>query len=105
MHVDDLAAASVFLMENYTGNDFFNVGWGKDISIKDLAGIIKEVVGFKGELVFDHSKPDGTHRKLLDVSRLTSLGFTPTIQLRDGIAGTYEDFINKHGKEFSGIRL
>ena len=105
LHVDDLAAACVFLMENYTGNDFFNVGWGKDISIKDLAGIIKEVVGFKGELVFDHTKPDGTPRKLLDVSRLAALGFTPMIQLKEGIESTYKDFVNKHGREFSGIRI
>ena len=105
LHVDDLAAACVFLMENYTGNDFFNVGWGKDISIKDLADIIKEVVGFKGELVFDHTKPDGTPRKLLDVSRLAALGFTPMIQLKEGIESTYKDFVNKHGREFSGIRI
>lgn len=96
MHVDDLAAAVVFLMENYVGNEFFNVGWGKDISIRDLAFLVKEVVGFEGELVFDTSKPDGTPRKLLDVSRLAALGFTPTIQLREGIISTYADFLKKH---------
>ncbi len=96
-HVDDLAAAVVFLMENYTGNDFFNIGWGQDISIKELAFLVKEVVGFEGELVFDHSKPDGTPRKLLDVSRLAAFGFTPTIHLREGIVSTYAEFLKKHG--------
>jgi len=95
MHVDDLAAAVVFLMETYDGKMFVNIGWGKDISIRDLACLIKEVTGYTGELVFDHSKPDGTPRKLLDVSLLTSLGFTPTIHLREGITNTYADFRNK----------
>ena len=66
MHVDDLAAAVFYLMENYSGNQFVNIGWGKDISIKDLALLVKEVVGYGGNLVFDHTKPDGTPRKLLD---------------------------------------
>lgn len=96
MHVDDLAAAVVFLMQTYTGNNFINIGWGKDISIRDLAMLIREVVGFEGELVFDHSKPDGTPRKLLDVSLLTSLGFVPSIPLREGITQTYADFVKKY---------
>lgn len=96
MHVDDLAAAAVFLMETYDGNQFVNLGWGKDISIRDLALLIKEVVGYEGELVFDRSKPDGTPRKLLDVSLLTSLGFTPAIPLREGITMTYKDFCEKY---------
>ncbi len=96
MHVDDLAAALFHLMENYEGNEFFNIGWGKDISIKDLALLIKEVIGFEGELVFDTSKPDGTFRKLLDVTRLTELGFTPSISIRDGIADSYKDFIENY---------
>ncbi len=96
MHVDDLAAACVYLMENYNGNQFVNIGWGKDISIKELALLIKEIVGFEGELVFDTSKPDGTPRKLLDVSLLTSLGFNPTISLREGIADAYKDFLQKY---------
>lgn len=97
MHVDDLAAACVFLMQNYTGNKFVNIGWGLDISIKDLALLVKEIVGYEGELVFDTSKPDGTPRKLLDVSFLSSLGFTPLIHLRQGITATYADFQNKYG--------
>jgi GDP-L-fucose synthase len=96
MHVDDLAAACVYLMENYNGNQFVNIGWGKDISIKELALLIKEIVGFEGNLVFDTSKPDGTPRKLLDVSLLTSLGFNPTISLREGIADAYKDFLQKY---------
>lgn len=96
MHVDDLAAAVVYLMQNYDGNRFVNIGWGKDISIKDLALLIKEVTGYAGELVFDHTKPDGTPRKLLDVSLLHSLGFTPSIPLREGIERTYEDFKRKY---------
>lgn len=96
MHVDDLAAAVVFLMENYAGNRFFNIGWGKDISIKDLAYLIKEVVGYQGALVFDQTKPDGTPRKLLDVTRLTELGFMPRIPLSEGIASTYADFVKKY---------
>jgi GDP-L-fucose synthase len=96
MHVDDLAAAVVFLMETYVGNEFFNVGWGKDISIRELAFLVKEVVGFQGELIFDHSKPDGTARKLLDVTKLTALGFTPQITLREGITSTYNDFVKKY---------
>jgi len=96
LHVDDLAAAVIFLMENYNGNQFVNIGWGKDISIKDLALLVKEVVGFKGDLVFDHSKPDGTPRKLLDVSLLHSLGFEASIPLREGIADAYNDFLKNH---------
>ncbi len=95
MHVDDLAAACVFLMEHYNENQFVNIGWGKDISIKDLALLVKEVTGFEGELVFDTSKPDGTPRKLLDVSLLNSLGFQPMIGLREGIADAYNDFLKK----------
>jgi GDP-L-fucose synthase len=96
LHVDDLAAAVVFLMEKYNGNQFVNIGWGKDISIKDLALLVKEVIGYKGELVFDHSKPDGTPRKLLDVSLLHSLGFEASIPLREGIADAYNDFLKNY---------
>ncbi len=95
MHVDDLANACVFLMNTYEGNKFVNLGWGEDISIKDLAILIKEVVGFEGELFFDTSKPDGTPRKLLDVSFMRSLGFHPSIRLEEGIKNTYADFLRK----------
>lgn len=96
MHVNDLAAACVFLMEHYNENQFVNIGWGKDISIKELALLVKKIVDFKGELVFDTSKPDGTPRKLLDVSLLNSLGFEPQISLEDGIRDAYHDFLKKY---------
>jgi len=85
LHVDDLADACVFLMQNYNDSQFVNVGVGEDISIKDLALLIQDIVGYRGELRFDTSKPDGTPRKLLDVSRLHALGWKARIPLRDGI--------------------
>lgn len=91
LHVDDLARAIVFLAENYSDVEHINVGAGDDIAIADLARLICEVVGFAGELTFDTSKPDGTPRKLLDSSRLSSLGWSPTIPLRQGLASTYAD--------------
>lgn len=92
LHVDDLADALVFLMTRYSGETALNVGVGEDISIADLAAMIAEVVGFEGQFHFDRSKPDGTPRKLVDVSRLTALGWTARIPLRDGLARTYEDY-------------
>ena len=92
LHVDDLAEACLFLMKNYSSTDIINVGWGKDISITELADAVKNVVGFGGEVVFDTSKPDGTPRKLLDTSRIKTLGWKPSITLSDGLASTYEDF-------------
>ena len=89
LHVDDLAAACRFLIENYDSPEIVNVGCGEDVSIRELAELICEVVGFKGKLVFDTTKPDGTPRKLLDVSRLMNLGWTPRISLREGVAQTY----------------
>lgn len=92
LHVDDLATACVFLMESYDGKQFVNVGTGEDISIKDLALMIKEIVGFEGELTFDSSKPDGTPRKLMDVSRIHSLGWKHKINLREGIQSVYNSY-------------
>jgi len=89
LHVDDLADACVFLMDNYSGEDIVNIGWGRDISVGELAGMINDIVGFQGELEFDTSKPDGTPRKLLDTARLTQLGWQPSIELADGIRSTY----------------
>ena len=91
LHVDDLAQACLFLMNNYDEELFLNVGTGEDISIKELALLIKDVVGFDGELVFDTSKPDGTPRKLMDVSRLRNLGWSPNIGLREGIEKVYHE--------------
>lgn len=93
MHVDDLASACLFLLENYDAPEIINVGWGEDISIRELAELICEVVGFTGELSWDTSKPDGTPRKLLDVSKLRHLGWAPSISLREGISRTYEWFV------------
>jgi GDP-L-fucose synthase len=94
LHVDDLADACVFLMQNYDGDGWINVGWGRDETIAELAQTISRVVGFKGALRFDTSKPDGTPRKLLDTSRLTALGWSPRIELEAGIRSTYEWFLN-----------
>ena len=90
LHVDDLAAAAIFLMEKYDAGEIINVGVGKDISIADLGELIREIVGYEGKIVFDTSRPDGTPRKLLDVSRLDALGWQPRIGLREGIAATYD---------------
>jgi len=89
LHVDDLAAACVRLLEAYDGDAPVNIGCGQDLTIRELAENVAEVTGYQGAIGWDTSKPDGTPRKLLDVSRLTSLGFTPQIPLRDGIARTY----------------
>ena len=94
LHVDDLADACVFLMRHYEGESWVNVGWGRDETIAELAETICRVVGFKGKLRFDTSKPDGTPRKLLDTRRLTELGWTPAIRLEAGIRSTYEWFLN-----------
>jgi GDP-L-fucose synthase len=93
LHVDDLADACVFLLENYDSPEIINVGRGEDISIRDLATLVCEVVGFVGELKFDASKPDGTPRKLLDIGKLRALGWEPKIELRDGLRRTYEWFL------------
>jgi GDP-L-fucose synthase len=92
LHVDDLADALLFLMNNYNGDQFVNVGVGKDISILELAELIKDIVGFEGEIVNDLSKPDGTPRKLLDVTRLNDLGWEAQISLEEGIKDTYQWF-------------
>ena len=89
LHVDDLADACVFLLENYSDELFVNVGFGSDISIADLALLVKKIVGFEGDLQFDTSKPDGTPKKLMDSSRLRAMGWFPKIDLERGITGTY----------------
>ena len=93
LHVDDLADACVFLLENYDSPEIVNVGCGEDVTIRELALTVCEVVGYTGELVFDPSKPDGTPRKLLDMRKLFSLGWKPKISLRDGISNAYEWFL------------
>lgn len=92
MHVDDLADAVIYLMNTYDNEQIINVGWGEDVTIRELAEMIGAVSGFQGRLVFDSTKPDGTPRKLLDTSRLSALGWKPKISLRSGIEQTYEWF-------------
>nr|GMD24285.1 putative GDP-L-fucose synthase 2 [Ipomoea batatas] len=96
LHVDDLADAIVFLLEHYSGLEHVNVGSGKEVTIKELAELVKEVVGFKGELVWDPTKPDGTPRKLMDSSSLTGMGWTPKISLRDGLIDTYKWYLDNY---------
>jgi GDP-L-fucose synthase len=96
LHVDDLAAACLFLLRNYDQPEIINVGTGEDLSVRELAELICDVVGFKGEIRWDASKPDGTPRKLLDISKIESLGWKPTIGLREGIARTYEWYQSQH---------
>lgn len=93
LYVDDLANLCVFLMNNYSGNETVNAGTGKEITIKELAELVAEAVGYRGRIVWDTSKPNGTPRKLLDVSKATALGWTYSTGLRDGIALAYEDFL------------
>ena len=97
LHADDLGDACVFLMNTYDGEQFVNIGSGTDLTIKDLALLIKDIVGYQGEIRHDLSKPDGTPRKLMDVSYIHSLGWKHRIELPEGIRQVYEDFKNKEG--------
>jgi GDP-L-fucose synthase len=90
LYIDDLAAACTFLMDHYDNPDLINVGSGEDIAIRDLAKMVKKVVGFSGELAFDSSKPDGVMRKMLDSEKINKLGWHPTVDLEEGIRRTYE---------------
>jgi GDP-L-fucose synthase len=96
LHVDDLADAALFLMLNYDDERIINVGTGEDITIRELCDVVAEVTGFSGRIVFDRSMPDGTPRKLLDVSRLFALGWRPRIPLRIGIEDTYRWYLQSH---------
>jgi GDP-L-fucose synthase len=98
LHVDDLADAVLHLLETDDGEPIVNIGWGEDVTIRELATLVAEVVGFEGRVTFDPSKPDGTPRKLLDTSRLTSLGWRPKIRLREGLEQTYAWF-KAHAEE------
>ncbi len=95
LFVDDLAAAAFLLMQNYNEKMFLNIGSGEDLSIKDLALLIKGIVGFEGELRFNPDKPDGTPRKLMDVSKIKSLGWNPSVSLANGIKMAYQDFLSR----------
>jgi GDP-L-fucose synthase len=95
LYVDDLADAVCFLLEHYDSPEIINIGVGQDISIAELAELIRDITGFTGEIVFDDSKPDGTPRKLLDVSRLTDAGWNAPTSLEDGIRKTYSWYLNQ----------
>ena len=101
LHVDDLADACVFLMENYSDDSHINVGTGVDLSIRELAEKVRDIVHPSARLVFDTSKPDGTPRKVLDVSRLNDLGWSPSYDLDRGIRTTYQWFIDQQSKQSS----
>ena len=93
MYVDDLADACIFLMNTYSGNETVNLGTGRELCIRELAELVAETVGFTGEIKWDASKPDGTPRKLLDISKLEALGYHYTTELEDGIRLAYQDFL------------
>jgi GDP-L-fucose synthase len=95
LHVDDLADAVCFLMENYDSPEIINVGVGSDIRIADLAELIRDIVEFDGEIIFDRDKPDGTPRKLLDVSKISALGWKANIDLESGIRSTYRWYLSQ----------
>lgn len=99
LFVDDLADACLFLMNHYSGNQTVNIGTGKDLSIKEAAEMVKKIVGYKGKIVFDSSKPDGTPRKYLDVSALTDMGWQYKTELEEGLRFAYQDFLH------SGVRM
>ncbi len=95
LYVDDLARACVFLLEHYSQEQFINIGYGSDVTVRELAETVKRVVGFEGQIVWDKSKPDGTPRKLMDSSRLFAMGWKPEVDLEKGIRLAYQDFLGK----------
>jgi GDP-L-fucose synthase len=99
LYVDDFADACVFVIKNYSGSQFINIGFGADLTIAEFARTVAGVVGFGGKIVFDTSKPDGTPRKLLDVSRLSALGWKAKVSLRQGLAQAYDDFLTNATRE------
>jgi GDP-L-fucose synthase len=94
LHVDDLAGACIFLMNNYNGPDILNIGAGEDMTIKELAEIIKKIIGYQGDIKWDDSKPDGTPKKLLDLTKIHNLGWQQKIGLEEGIKNTYDWYVN-----------
>jgi len=95
LHADDLADACLFLMNRYEGDDIVNIGWGRDLTIAELAELVRKTVGYEGEIVYDRSKPDGTPRKLVDVSRLSALGWRASIPLEEGLRRTYRWYLEQ----------
>jgi GDP-L-fucose synthase len=103
LHVDDLAGACLFLMDHYEAPEVINIGSGQEISIRELAGLVAEVVGFDGGIAWDASKPDGTPRKLLDISKISALGWRPRVGLRQGLAETYRWFLTQPESHIRGL--
>ena len=99
LYVDDMADACVYLLQNYSGEEHVNIGTGKEITIKDLAELVRETVGFEGDIIWDESMPDGTPRKLLDVSKLQDIGWKEKVSLRDGIRLEYEWYKSRDREE------
>jgi GDP-L-fucose synthase len=99
LYVDDFADACLFVLKNYSDAQFINIGFGEDITISELAQLVAEIVGFRGEIVYDTSKPDGTPRKLLNISRISAMGWKPKISLREGLARTYVDYLTRSVRE------
>jgi len=98
LYVDDMADACVFLMEKYNSSEIINIGTGIDIKLKDLAQVVKRIIDFKGKIIWDKSKPDGTPKKQLDVTRLFKLGWKPTVSLEQGIKKEYQWFLDNYDK-------
>ena len=101
LHVDDLADACYFLLQNYNEKGLVNIGWGEDVTIKELAELIVTEVVYEGQLVFDNTKPDGTMRKLMDTQKLNSLGWYPKIKLEEGIRKTISEYIKIYDGTFN----
>ena len=99
LYVEDFADACIFLLKNYSAPQFVNIGCGKDVTIAEFAQLVADVVGFKGKIVYDHSKPDGTPRKLVDVSRLSAMGWKAKVSLPEGLAKTYAAFLTDTVRE------
>src|SRR5215472_14911893 len=104
LYVDDFADACVFVLKNYSGSQFINIGTGEDISIAEFARTVAAVVGFRGKIAYDTSKPDGTPRKLVDVSRLSAMGWKAEVPLLEGLAKAYADFLINRFRERSPLR-
>jgi GDP-L-fucose synthase len=105
LHVDDLAKAVLLLLNNYKENEPVNIGVGDDLSIMELSNLIKDVVGFKGQVYWDQTKPNGTPRKLLDISKLKNLGWAPTIGLVQGVTSTYEWFVSEFDSKSNELKI
>jgi GDP-L-fucose synthase len=99
LYVDDFADACVFILSNYSGSQFINIGFGEDVTIAEFARMVAEIIGFQGKIVYDSSKPDGTSRKLLDISRLSAMGWKAKVPLQEGLAKAYADFLTHAPRE------